>query len=85
MTAAFTAIGIALLVMVGSTGHVPGSAAPPDVMGHVPGSAAAPPDSGDCQVNVIAEEGTPPPGTPRLDPQKLCDALKRAEQEAGQR
>jgi hypothetical protein len=67
MNAAFTALGIALLIMVGNSGHVPGA-------------AEAPPDTGDCQVSVIAEEGTP-----RLDPQKLCDALKRAEQEAGQR
>jgi hypothetical protein len=69
MTAAFTALGIVLLVMTGASGHVLGT----------------PPNTGDCQVSVIAEEGTPPPGTPQLDPQKLCDALKRAEQEAGQR
>lgn len=66
MNAAFTALGLVLLIMVGNTGHVPGA-------------AEAPPDTDDCQVSVIEE------GTPRLDPQKLCDALKRAEQEAGQR
>lgn len=69
MSAALTALGIALLIMTGASGHVLGT----------------PPDTDDCQVSVIAEEGTPPPGTPQLDPQKLCDALKRAEQEAGQR
>jgi hypothetical protein len=63
VSAAITALGIALLVMTGASGHVLGT----------------PPDTGDCQVSVIAEEGTP-----QLDPQKLCDALKRAEQEAGQ-
>ena len=70
MSTVVTALGIALLIAVGASGHIPGS---------------APPKTDDCQVSVIAEEGTPPPGTPRLDPQKLCDALKRAEQEAGQR
>lgn len=71
MKTAITALGIALLVAVGASGHIPGSTAPP------PGDA--------CQVHVIATDGTPPPGTPQLDPQKLCDALKRAEQEAGSR
>lgn len=71
MKTAITALGIALLVTVGASGHIPGSTAPPP--------------SNDCQATVVATEGTPPPGTPQLDPQKLCDALKRAEQEAGSR
>jgi hypothetical protein len=66
---AIATLGVALLIITGASGHVLGT----------------PPATDDCQVSVIAEEGTPPPGTPRLDPQKLCDALKRAEQEAGQR
>lgn len=69
MKTAITALGVALLVVVGASGHIPGS---------------APPDTSDCQVHAVATDGTPPPGTPQLDPQKLCDALKRAEQEAGQ-
>lgn len=71
MNAALTALGVALLIAVGATGHIPGSTTPPD--------------TSDCQVHVVATDGSPPPGTPQLDPQKLCDALKRAEQEAGSR
>lgn len=71
MKTAITALGVALLVAVGASGHIPGSAPPPN--------------TSDCQAQVIATDGTPPPGTPQLDPQKLCDALKRAEQEAGSR
>lgn len=69
--AVLTALGVVLLVVVGASGHVPGSTPPPD--------------TSDCHATVIATDGTPPPGTPQLDPQKLCEALKRAEQEAGSR
>ena len=32
-----------------------------------------------CQATVVATEGSPPPGTPTLDPQRLCDALGQAQ------
>jgi len=56
------AAGVVLLAVVGSTGHIPGA------------PAAEP----GCQARVVASEGAPPPGTPTLDPQKLCDALDQA-------
>jgi hypothetical protein len=36
----------------------------------------------DCQATLIDSDGTPPPGTPTIDPQRLCNALEQAENEA---
>lgn len=36
----------------------------------------------ECQAKVIATDGTPTTGTPRIDPQQLCNALEEAERES---
>ena len=80
-----TAAGVALLVAVGHTGHIPGTpptaATPPAVTAPTVANDAGA-DGGDCHAEVVDTDGAPPPGTPRLDPGKLCDALETATQEA---
>lgn len=71
---------LALLWVVGSTGHIPGTPVTPPAA-TAPQGTTEPADPG-CQATQVASDGTPPPGTPRLDPQKLCDALDHAEHEA---
>jgi len=39
-------------------------------------------DDNDCHAEVVATDGTPPPGTPTIDPARLCGALEQAENEA---
>lgn len=58
------AAGVVLICVVGSTQHVPGAPAQAQPV--------------DCQAQVVATDGTPPPGVPRLDPQALCDAADQA-------
>lgn len=71
---------LALLWVVGSTGHVPGTPVTPPAA-TAPQDTTDPADPG-CHAEVIATDGTPPPGTPHLDPAKACDALEQAEKEA---
>lgn len=66
------AAAIWLLAVVATTQHIPGT---PD--------AGAPP-ADDCTVK-IETEGAPPPGVHLPTPQQLCDALHKAEHDAGQR
>lgn len=40
------------------------------------------PAGNDCQTTLIDSDGAPPPGTPTIDPGRLCNALKQAEDEA---
>ena len=63
---------VAVALLVGA------AAVLPHVPLHAPESAASSSGS-DCQATVIATDGTPPPGTPTLDPQRLCNALQDAE------
>jgi len=72
--------------VIGTVAIVAGVTVLPQVSHRVPDAPAAvfsvaDPGS-DCRAEVVAEDGTPPPGTPRLDPQKLCDALDQAEKDA---
>jgi len=63
-------------------GVVAGVTVLPQVPHHAPDTAVAAGPGSDCHAEVVAEDGTPPPGAQRLDPQKLCEALGQAEQTA---
>lgn len=73
----FYLVGAAILIgAVATSQHIPG--APPH--GSVPAVSSS--SDGDCHTRVLATDGVPPPGAPRLDPQKLCGALDQAEKDA---
>lgn len=44
--------------------------------------SASAPAGNDCQATLIDSDGTPPPGTPTINPGRLCNALQQAEDEA---
>jgi hypothetical protein len=75
-TILITAVGLLLLVAVGTMGRIPGTPdKPPPAMVNTPAS--------DCSAREIAAEGTPPPGT-NLNTitnqlKGMCAALQRAE------
>lgn len=69
--AAYVLGAVVLVMVVGSTGHIPG----------VPATDSNASVGNDCQATIVATDGTPPPGAPQLDPQKLCDALGQAEKD----